>query len=263
MLADNGVNDITSKIATDAIRNGLLCQFDAASPNVGGAYSPGKAKLVAQLLVDAVAILATGGASAATAQTITSFNGVGVGGGGAKMSPARRVTMALSNNANWSSSTAILSGYDAHGAPIRELLVIPASGNVTLTSKAFFQYVTELYIPAQGGAAGTYTLGVTADDGVFTRRDSGILIYNPAHEPYDSNDAVTAGDVCAVLLKGRIWVPCEGTVAEGDSVFVRAATVSTDIRGQFRSGAAANFSPLSGAVWRSSNVSSLAILELL
>jgi hypothetical protein len=265
MLADNGPNDIHSKIATDAVRNGLLAQFDTSYPHVGGALSPGKAKLIAALAVDAVSILATGGAGAVTAQTLTSaaFNGVGVGGSGAKMSPARRVTMTLNSHANWDLTDAYISGFGTDGRPLREALVVPDGGNVTLTTKNFFAQVTEIYLPAQAGTAATFTVGVSADEGEFCRRDSGVVIYNPHHEAYTSDDGYTAGDVFGLLLRGRIWVPVEGTVADGDAAFVRTATASTNIRGQWKSGPAANFTQLPNAWFRSSNTDGLAILELL
>lgn len=262
LLANGGYEPkIMPRIAYDAVRCGVLALL-AAGTDVG---SPGLAKLVPSLDIDVDSVIATI-ASAASAQTIVaaSFDGVGVGGLGAIMSPARRLGLVLSSHANWDLTTAYITGTDMYGHVIKEAIVIPDAGNATVTTKNYFARVTELYIPAQSGTSGTATLGVTADDAMFSRRDSGIVVYNPAHEPYATGEAFTAQDPIGVLTEGRIWVAVEAAVADGDIPYVRCATVSTDIRGQWRSGPASNFAPYPDAVFRSATSGAgLAILELL
>jgi hypothetical protein len=252
---------IVPATAADAIRCGLLAQLAAPTDSPGSM----KASLVAALAVDVDSVIATI-ASAGTAQTIVaaSFDGVGVGGAGALMSPARRLGLALSSHANWDATVAYITGEDASGRVIKEALLIPDAGNVTVTTKNYFSRVTELYIPVQGGASGTATLGVTADDAQFSRRESGIVVYNPHHEPYTADEAFTAADPVGILQRGRIWVPVEAAVAVNAQAYVRCATASTNIRGQWTGAPTANFAALPNAVFRTSTSGAgLAVLELL
>lgn len=110
---------------------------------------------------DADGLIATG-ASSATAQTISagaSFDGVI---DETNIDPPRRVSITLSNHADWNATTAIVHGTDENGVAISESLSIPDGGNQTVTGTKVFASVTSLYIPAQAAGGGTFTLGVAA-----------------------------------------------------------------------------------------------------
>jgi len=119
--------------------------------------------LVAALaaLADVDAILATGGASSASPQTLSGASLDGVLGYRA-LSPSRRITLVLSNHADWDATTATITGKDANGDTITEDLTIPNGGNATLTTTKLFARVTSVTIPAQSGTGGTFTVGVAA-----------------------------------------------------------------------------------------------------
>lgn len=112
-------------------------------------------------LGDVDAILATGGASSTSLQTLSgaSLNGVL---GYRALSPSRRITLVLSNHADWDASTATITGKDANGATITDTLSIPNGGNATLTTTKLFARVTSVAIPVQSGTGGTFTVGVAA-----------------------------------------------------------------------------------------------------
>jgi hypothetical protein len=110
------------------------------------------------LAADADAILATGGASSGSIQTLTgaSLNGVvGIG----SMVPARALSMTFSNHADWDATTAVITGVDAAGNTITENFAIPNGGNTTVNGTKLFRRVTQIAIPAQSGAGGTFTVG--------------------------------------------------------------------------------------------------------
>lgn len=111
-------------------------------------------------LADVDAIL-SGGTSSTSAQTLSgaSLNGVL---GYRALSPSRRITLVLSNHADWDASTATITGKDANGTTITENLSIPNGGNTTLTTTALFARVTSVTIPIQSGTGGTFTVGVAA-----------------------------------------------------------------------------------------------------
>lgn len=119
--------------------------------------------LVAALaaLADVDAIPATGGASSASPQTLSGASLDGVLGYRA-LSPSRRITLVLSNHADWDATTATITGKDANGDTITEDLTIPNGGNATLTTTKLFARVTSVTIPAQSGTGGTFTVGVAA-----------------------------------------------------------------------------------------------------
>lgn len=106
--------------------------------------------------VDAIIVA---GASSGSLQTITSFDGVI---GGAAMTPARSLQLVLSSHADWDATTATITGTDENGDAISEAFAIPNSGNATVTGSKRFKTVTQVSIPAQSGAGGTFTLGIRA-----------------------------------------------------------------------------------------------------
>lgn len=107
---------------------------------------------------DPDSIIATGGVSSASPQTLTgaSLNGVvGIG----TMDPPRRLEFVLSSHADWNATTITVTGTNRNGAVITELFVVPDGGNTTLIGAKLFRTVTSVAIPAQGGGGGTYTMG--------------------------------------------------------------------------------------------------------
>ena len=149
--------------------------------------------LVAALaaLADVDAILATGGASSASPQTLSGASLDGVLGYRA-LSPSRRITLVLSNHADWDATTATITGKDANGDTITEDLTIPNGGNATLTTTKLFARVTSVTIPAQSGTGGTFTVGVAAP---MTASDDTTHVTLTAPAGLIVGVEVTAGDL--------------------------------------------------------------------
>lgn len=180
----------------------------------------------------AVSILASGGASSLSSQVIsgTAFNGAGPGIPGADMTPARKINLVLSNHANWSATTAVLTGVNHLGATVSENLSIPSGGNATVSTVGYFKQITSLSIPAQGGTSGTFTIGVGALSGTLAITDfEGFVIYDPSTDcpvvpntagTHELRDSYTA----SLLYKGAMWVNTENAVVAGAPVFVRIAS---------------------------------------
>ena len=105
-------------------------------------------------------IIASGGVSSASPQTITSFNGLV---GGAVMSIPRSINFIFSSSANWNSAGPIVvTGLNSRGASVTENIPVPASGGATVHGVRQFKQITSVAIPAQGGSGGTYTMGINA-----------------------------------------------------------------------------------------------------
>jgi len=123
--------------------------------------------LAINALADVDAILATGGASTAGEQTLTTALNGAVGR--ATMHPARALTITLSSHADWNETTATINGVDVDGRVVSDTFALPDGGNATVagTSATRFAKVTSVVIPIQGGTGGTFTVGtrapVTAD----------------------------------------------------------------------------------------------------
>lgn len=91
----------------------------------------------------------------------------------------------------------------------------------------------------------------------------GIPIYDATRAPYTALDEYSEDDPVPVLVAGPIWVTSENAVNEDADVYVRTTAAGGDVRGQFRMGAATNFSLLAGARWRMTRADAgLAVLEL-
>jgi hypothetical protein len=142
-------------------------------------------------LADVDAILATGGASSTSLQTLSgaSLNGVL---GYRALSPSRRITLVLSNHADWDASTATITGKDANGTTITDTLSIPNGGNATLTTTKLFARVTSVAIPVQSGTGGTFTVGVAAP---YTATDGTTHIDLEAPAGLIPSLEITAGDL--------------------------------------------------------------------
>lgn len=258
MLADGHEGDLVSAIASGSVRVGygaqILTQATGMQPALVGE--------IAAPAVDVDSVIATI-ASAATAQTVTSLDGAGVGGAGALMSPARKLALVLNNHADWDATTAIVRGYDANGLAVEASFTIPNGGNSTVTQNedVFFSRVKELYIPAQAGTNGTATLGVVADAALFLPGQLLIPCYDASREPYNSSNQYSDEDPMLCLKKGRMWVALVAGTA-GQQVFVRTVESGANYRGELRGGAASNFSPVLGSRIIQMSGSTLGLIEL-
>lgn len=277
MLYDSGYHEIISKVAQGLVRVGTLSLIGVAAtyqngpnPASASAYTPtpGSVLAITDPMVSATAILATGGTASTSP---TTFSGAALNGsiGAGRMSPARRITFTLSNSANWlAGSTIKVTGVDQDGYLVTEVLFPPASGNVTLTTDAYFSRVTLISVSVEGGAAATFTAGVTAGEGLLGDSDAVIPIYDASREPMSSGaapnfDQYADKDPVPCLRRGLIWVNSEAATNEGDPVFVRMTTASTNVPGQFSSNPAAGFSPFPKGVWRAkTSAAGLSIMEL-
>ncbi len=148
---DNALRDLAALAS--------IAPLDSASAGVRITLSA----TTAPTLASVNAILATGGASSASLQTLlaASFNGT-IGAG--IMSPPRQPEMVFSSHANWDATTATITGTDVNGATITDTFAIPDGGNATVlgTSGRYFATIVSIAIPAQSGASGTFTVGFTA-----------------------------------------------------------------------------------------------------
>lgn len=228
-LADNGHREVNSVIAEAAIAAGIVgirggtTRTEVRPPTSPDAADPDAFATAAVII------------SAATAQTVAaaSFDGVVATG---ELFPPRNVTLTLSSHANWDLTTARVYGTDEDGRAIFEDLVIPDAGGVTVTGVLHFRTVTALYIPAQGGTAGTATLGFGSLLGPIDHGVHGVAVYDASREP----EAYPIDYVVPCLTKGRIAVNCETSYTDGNPVFVRFIATGDEVAGQVRASADAN-----------------------
>lgn len=255
---------ISAKIARGIISTGLGVFRPPVTGGAGSSFlDPGESyqNAVPPVAASATALLATGGASSASIQVISgsSFNGTyGYQSGTSamlEMQPARLVTLVLSSHANWDATTAVLRGYNHNGQLVSENLTIPDAGNATVTSTTRFRSIVDLTIPAQSGASGTFTMGVSILDSSVTIADfQGVAVYAPVHmssagtgSPWGvagANSGSTAvgsigdNDCFDCLEKGAIAVFTEVATVDGDDVYVRVGSGSGGSRlGAFRNDA--------------------------
>lgn len=192
---------------------------------------------LATLIVSATAILAAT-ATAATAETITSASTPALST--ALLNPARRITAVLNSHADWNATKMRVYGEDVMGNQIRDEIAIPDAGNTTVTSALFFSRVTKVELDAQASTGGSYTMGYTADEGVYSPGSVGVLIRNTVSEPLDANDAVADNDRIDVLKSGKIFVLVEAAVTAKDApAYLRTAVSGGNVMGQWSSTPAA------------------------
>jgi hypothetical protein len=263
---------IVSKICEGSVKAGVgvfrvptYGQSGTTMPDPGSVYqgpSPASA-------ADVDAIIATG-ASTAGVQTIS---GTGLDGavGDDVMYPARKLTLVLSNHADWDATTAVWTGKDAYGQTLTENVSIPNGGNATVTTTGVFSQVTSLYIPTQAGTGGTFTAGVSILDSSVTLADfEGIALYDHSMVPnvvpsQDQTAEYHDADTVSVMRKGAIWVETEDACSAGGDVYVRVAASGANTQlGAFRSDAdSANAVAVTGARWgKDSSAAGLNVVEL-
>jgi len=185
--------------------DGLLASFTTdATPTTAEAATGLAAAINVLTGVDADAILATGGASAATLQSLNAGDLDGVIGDGV-MSPPRRLSFTFSASADWDATNITVTGTDQDGATQTETFAVPNGGDATVNGTKYFRTVTAVSIPAQSGAGGTFTIGVRAsvtatvdtDQVVCTSAVAGLVhsfqltATNPSSENVSIRDATT------------------------------------------------------------------------
>lgn len=172
------------------------------------------------------------GASSASIQTITSFNGVLAD---QEIQPPRQVTAIFDASTDWDPTTAVLTYVDENGDTVSENLSVASSASLTTTGKV--KRVVKLVIPAQTGAGGTFTLGVAAIAAETEARFAGVIIRPLVHRALSSDllyglpgfastpggATFVDGEGVACLKQGEIWAASETAVADGDPVYVRTA----------------------------------------
>lgn len=163
------------------------------------------------------AIVATG-ASKASPQTLsgTALNGA-VGGG--ILARARRLQVVLSASASWTTGPITVTGKDEQGATITENFAVAGGGGATVQGTKYFRQVTSVAVPAQGGTAGTFTVGTRAPVGavgtggtqvvVTTVRAGSLETYEAISDNLGLLDATTdpglSTDLDAILQADRQW----------------------------------------------------------
>ena len=221
-LADGHPADIKTAIAEVAIAAGIPAMHGATTrAECRPPYTPDTA--------DVDAILATGGASAATAQTPSGSGLDGVVGGG-ELVPPRPVTLGRSNNADWDLTTALITGVDEDGATVVEPVVIPNAGNATVQTQRSFRKVTSIYIPAQSGTGGTFTAGFAAGVGAIDHLVHGVALYDASREP----EAYPIDYAVPCVKRGRVFVTSETSYTDGDPVYVRMVAGGGETAGHVR-----------------------------
>jgi hypothetical protein len=224
LFADSAPKRIASVLVEAAIAAGLVVVHGSTTKTEG---RPPVAPTAAP-----TAIVATGGASAATAQTISgaSLNGA-VGQG--LIVPAKNITLVLSSSTDWDATTAVVTGENEDGEIITESLAIPNNGNVTVTGTIPFAKVTSILIPAQTGTGGTFTVGTGVILGSIDSIVHGISLYDASREP----GTWPVDGVMPVAQQGVVWVDAETAVNPSLPVFVRFVAGSDEVLGAVRSSA--------------------------
>jgi len=186
--------------------------------------------------------------SLATAITATSLTTTGLDGaiGQTEIWPPRNITITATNHADFDLTTWYVRGLDENGLPQEETFVMPNGGNTTLTGNKFFSYITEVYVPAQAGTGGAYTVGTGSKLGPLDKYFRGITLYDNTVEPggYAQNDQVPFCE------EGVIYVYSETAVDPRKPVYVRLVIAGDEVRGHFRATVDANdLALLKGARW--------------
>lgn len=172
------------------------------------------------------------GASAASIQTITSFNGAF---GGVELQPPRQVTITFDASTDWDPTSGSIVYVDLEGTTRTQTLAVATSAALTTTFAA--KRVVSLTLPAQTGAGGVFTIGVAAlaaptiaeFDGVALRQlfkrtiSNGSLYSLPGMLGVTGTADYVDGDSVPVLTTGGVWVYSEAAVQDGSPVYVRVS----------------------------------------
>ena len=230
-LADSSARDIDSARvdAAAGIAPGLVVLRTTAGDKAAG--------FPADIAADVDAIK-TNIASSLSVQNLATgdFNGA-VGAG--RIWPPATVTLVLSSHANWDATTATLTGLDENGLPVSESLSIPDTGNATVTSTRYYSRVTALSIPAQSGASGTATLGISASRTLDGTDVLGVSILDESKTlevtgSNANNEVFEDETVMPVLKRGHIFVTPETSYRVGDVPLVRLTAGVGETLGRVR-----------------------------
>lgn len=190
--------------------------------------------------VSATAVF-TGGTSATGVQTINS----------AELQPPRQVSITFDANTDWDPTVGVLTGYDHNGQLVSENIAIATSTAPVSTLR--YSQVLSFTKPAQTGATGTFSVGVTAITaltvadfkGVAVRQvikttiaTAGLFNYPGMLGAAATTADYVDGEEVPVLSMGGIWVYSEQAVTDGAPVYLRTASgAGGAVLGAFRTDA--------------------------
>lgn len=186
-----------------------------------------------------------------TSTAIQSFSGATLNGvvGATEMQPGRLLTFVFSNHADFDATNIALTGISPLGVSQTENIAIPNGGNATVNSTLYYASVTSIVVPAQAGTGGTATFGIAALTTLVIADFRGVAVRQPTKTtgatggiygfPGITSSSVTFDYVDAetvpCLTAGGIWVYSEEAIADGDPVYVRAASgAGGTVLGAFR-----------------------------
>lgn len=213
---------VQSRVAYAATVAGTVClrRSDTEASQIAATDEP---------TVDVDAFVASGGASAATAQTVSGAALNGVLGDDAFF-PPRNVTLTFNSHADWDTTTAVVTGADHRGNLIQEQLLIPNGGNATVTGKLHFSRIDSIYLPAQSGTGGTFTAGIGVSLGPIDARCAGVAVYDATK----TTGTYSQYADLPCLKEGEVAMVSETTATQGDHVYVRFVATGDEVRGQIR-----------------------------
>jgi hypothetical protein len=217
----------------------------------------------AALAAGATAILATGGASSASPQTISGGALNGTVGDDPLDVPAP-FTFTFSSSADWDATSITLTAELPDGTQTTELVAIPNNGNATVTTARAYRRFVSAAIPAQTGAGGTFTIGVAGTGAALDARQFlGVSHLDSATEVNASGLAVIAENrEGGAVRSGRVFVETDQLVLPRSPVYVRTAGTAALIgvfRGDSDSG---NAALLPGAMFLACDAAGVAEVQL-
>lgn len=211
-----------------------------AQSGAGGTFTIGIAAggAVADFVASTTAVMSSTQASAAVGQL---FGGAQFDGtlGLVTTFPAKRVTVTFNNHGDWDATNAVIEGEDERGAPVSDTIAIPNGGNATVTGVRQFSRVTSIWIPAQTGTNGTFTIGYAGNTidvpqwGTLFEHD-GVAVYDPAIEQAATPAGYPINYMASCLIEGEIDMTSEVATIEGAQVYVRLISAGAEVRGQVR-----------------------------
>jgi hypothetical protein len=222
--SNRGMEVINSRITTTPVRAGYGVfrepNYGAAGSSFGADSGQVWQVPTPAAAADDDAIIATI-ASSTSIQTLDSAVEVDGATGLTEMFPARKLTLVLSNHADWDATTAVITFYNERGELVSENMSIPNGGNTTLTTSDTSSLFVSLVIPVQSGTGGTATVGVAAIDASITLADfEGVARWEPCRVPYSADYDYGPEVAIPVVRKGVIVVKISGTPAYGDDAYV-------------------------------------------
>lgn len=223
-IMESGASSHTIARATkEAIRFGLLVVNLPSDEEYTCRIIPAGAAADADSIMTAAVFIA---GAAPVVLLAAVFDGV-IGDG--EISPARNLTIAFANDADWNATTIVVEGLDENGLEISEDFLVPDNGNATVTGLRKFSRVLRVTIPAQAAAA-TATMGTGVDYSAM----QGVLGVAARDEKLELGAGYAAEVMATIVTKGMVAVHTETACEIGDEVYVRIVTGGAEVRGQFR-----------------------------